>query len=234
MALSNKVKVGYWAFQGSGQIVKYALEYVGLPYEQVHYFSGEQWAEKKNSGFMDFPNLPYLEDGDKKITESLAILTHIANKSGKTEILGKTDDEKVKVLNLFGVLYDARLTAARICFSKPENLEATKQQFLEPSILPKCKLLDKFLGDRDTFIGYITIADIYLYHFISFLNVLGKDLINQFPNIKRFGETFEKQQWLVDYKKSDRFIPFLFGSGASLGATPAETLQEFFAKQKKD
>ena len=40
---------------------------------------------------MDFPNLPYYFDGDTKLSQSGAILRHIARKH---DLLGKTDQEK--------------------------------------------------------------------------------------------------------------------------------------------
>jgi glutathione S-transferase len=36
-----------------------------------------------------FPNLPYVIDGDFKLTESKAIHLYIIKKSGKTDLLGK-------------------------------------------------------------------------------------------------------------------------------------------------
>ena len=42
---------------------------------------------------MDFPNLPYLIDGDVRFTETLAIAKYIVKKSGKTELLGNNAQE---------------------------------------------------------------------------------------------------------------------------------------------
>jgi len=42
---------------------------------------------------LDFPNLPYLIDGNVKLTESLNILVYVAHKSGKLDLLGKDDDK---------------------------------------------------------------------------------------------------------------------------------------------
>ena len=43
-------------------------------------FSKEQWLQDKNSLGLDFPNLPYLIDGEIKITETIAIQKYLANK----------------------------------------------------------------------------------------------------------------------------------------------------------
>jgi len=39
---------------------------------------------------LDFPNLPYLINGDFKLTESIAIARYIIRKSNKKDLLGKT------------------------------------------------------------------------------------------------------------------------------------------------
>ncbi len=44
-----------------------------------------------------FPNLPYLIDGDFKLTESRAINLYVIMKSGKTDLLGKTIEDKARV-----------------------------------------------------------------------------------------------------------------------------------------
>ena len=52
------------------------------------------WYGIKHSLELDFPNLPYYIDGDMKITQSNAILRHIARKH---DMLGKTEEERVRV-----------------------------------------------------------------------------------------------------------------------------------------
>ena len=61
------------------------LSFTKTPYEDVLYVSREKWFEedKKNLG-LDFPNLPYLIDGDFKLTESGAIAEYVINKSKHT------------------------------------------------------------------------------------------------------------------------------------------------------
>uniref|UniRef100_A0A4X2L813 glutathione transferase n=1 Tax=Vombatus ursinus TaxID=29139 RepID=A0A4X2L813_VOMUR len=60
------------------------LEYTGANYEEKVYHFGDapdfdksQWLDVKFSLGLDFPNLPYLIDGDHKITQSSAILRYI-------------------------------------------------------------------------------------------------------------------------------------------------------------
>jgi len=65
---------GYWPLRGLGQQIRLLLSYLGLPWEAKIYTMREEWFEndKKNLN-LAFPNLPYLIDGDFKLTESAAI-----------------------------------------------------------------------------------------------------------------------------------------------------------------
>jgi len=64
----------------------------------VQYESREKWFEedKKNLG-LEFPNIPYLIDGDFKLTESSSIFKYIIQRSGHTELLGKTAQDEGQV-----------------------------------------------------------------------------------------------------------------------------------------
>ena len=68
---------------------------------------------------MDFPNLPYLIDGDFKLTESLAVERYIINKSGRAdELLGGTPMAMAKTNQLVNVLVGVFVSIADICFNK--------------------------------------------------------------------------------------------------------------------
>ena len=45
-------------------------------------FDDKCWTEKKFTMGMPFPNLPYIVEGDFKLTQSLAILRYLASKLG--------------------------------------------------------------------------------------------------------------------------------------------------------
>ncbi len=96
----STVTLGYWKIRGLAQNLRLLLSYTETPFQEVQYefVSKEQWFEqdKKNLGF-DFPNIPYLIDGDFKLTESAAIAKYIIKRSGKTDLLGKTLQDEGKV-----------------------------------------------------------------------------------------------------------------------------------------
>ena len=86
------IKIGYWKLRGRAQIQRLLLSYTNTPFEerQYEFSAGQEWFanDKVNLGF-DYPNLPYLIDGDFKLTETKAIVQYIIKKSGNKELLGR-------------------------------------------------------------------------------------------------------------------------------------------------
>ena len=111
----TKLTIGYWKIRGLISPVKYILEYLGKDYNAVDYeqgdgpeFSRESWLQVKPNLGLDFPNLPYLLDGDVKITESSAMLRYIANKYGDQSFSGKNAKDKAIVDMMYGVVSDIK------------------------------------------------------------------------------------------------------------------------------
>lgn len=96
--MGDKVKLGYWPIRGRAQPSRLIMAYCGVEFEEVSYTSPEDWfGRDKQSLGIPFPNLPYLIDGDLKITQSLVIPKYIARKSGKTDLLGKNPKDMALV-----------------------------------------------------------------------------------------------------------------------------------------
>lgn len=91
----SKIRLGYWAIRGRGQVPRLLLSYSGLDWEEEVYQDASKWfgAGDKTKLGLDFPNLPYLISGDFKITESSAIARYIIRKSQKKELLGQTPED---------------------------------------------------------------------------------------------------------------------------------------------
>ena len=144
----SAVTLGYWNFRGFGQTLRLLLTYTNTPFQEVQYqlATKEQWFEqdKKNLGF-DFPNIPYLIDGDFKLTESIAIAKYIIKRSGRTELLGKTLQDEGLVENLIGVIKEI-LQEMRSIFGNPHWETAKAEVFTK--IKPKIDYLKQFVGDR--------------------------------------------------------------------------------------
>lgn len=95
------------------------LSYVGLPFEDKVYKTREDWFEndKQNLGF-SFPNIPYLIDGEFKLTESSAIQRYIINRSHHKELLGKNVHDTVKIESILSVFDDVWAEIAKNFWKK--------------------------------------------------------------------------------------------------------------------
>lgn len=61
--------MGYWGLRGRAQPIRLLLSCTGANWREKTYTSPEEWFEKdkKNLG-LTFPNLPYLTEGNFKIS----------------------------------------------------------------------------------------------------------------------------------------------------------------------
>ena len=82
--MAQKIVFGYWYVRGVGQIGRLLLAYTGADWEDVKYNTKPEWFQKaKGEVPLDFPNLPYLIDGDFNLTETTAIAYYIIGRSDK-------------------------------------------------------------------------------------------------------------------------------------------------------
>ena len=76
------------------------LEYTEHPYEDVLYeqgdapnFSVDAWTSVKDTLGLAFPSVPYMIDGETKVTDPHAIMQYLAN-AYAPELLGKDPNER--------------------------------------------------------------------------------------------------------------------------------------------
>src|SRR5690348_11374611 len=115
MVDNTKPTLGYWKIRGLASQIRYFLAYCKVEFQEDLYeqggapdFSRDEWEKVEMKMGLDFPNLPYLIDGDFRFTQSEAIMRYIANK-WKPEALGKDLKDKAIVDQLHGVLKDIQV-----------------------------------------------------------------------------------------------------------------------------
>merc|ERR1712136_416390 len=75
---------------------------------------------------MDYPNLPYLVDGDVKMSESLAMMKYIARKGKLTPA---SEEEQINLDVAEGAVVDFHMAFTPMCYNS--DFENLKGPFLE-------------------------------------------------------------------------------------------------------
>jgi glutathione S-transferase len=109
--------LGYWGIRGRGQVLRLLLAYTGVSWREKTYTDPAGWFEgdKKTIG-MTYPNLPYIIDGNLKMSETLPLARFIANRSEKKDLLGKDIKDQAYVDNILGVYNDMMIAVGELFF----------------------------------------------------------------------------------------------------------------------
>jgi glutathione S-transferase len=124
--MSTKLTLGYWGIRGRAQVTRLVCSYTGVEWEEKTYTSPEEWfgKDKQELGIL-FPNLPYIVDGDLKISESDVLPRYVIKKSGKTELLGNDPRDMAMVDNIIYVIQDLWNPISQLFFNKKWENEKT-------------------------------------------------------------------------------------------------------------
>ena len=202
--------VGYWKIRGLGASIRYLLTYCGVAYEDVMYeqgdgpeFSREPWMSVKFTLGLDFPNLPYLFDGNMKMTETIPIHKYIADQY-KPELLGSDPATRAKVNMLSGVVGDLKMAATMPCYmtGNREDIIKAANDKLPPIV--------SFMGNNKFLAGdSITYLDFYFWELLELLNFVSEGkILDDFPTLKAYHANFECIESLKAVIAQQRELPF--------------------------
>lgn len=204
------VTVGYWGLRGKGQIPRLLLAYTGTKFTAKNYTAPEQWfgADKVNLG-LPFPNLPYLIDGDFKLTESEAICRYIIKKYNNGELLGKTLEDQALVDNILGVINDIATTTFQLACN--EKFEEEKEKVFADKVKAKIDLVYKQLGDKEWVLGYLTLADFKIAEASNYLEGIWPHHFKEYPKVGALSARFNELPQIKAYYASEGAVkgPFL-------------------------
>ncbi|XP_070575644.1 glutathione S-transferase Mu 1-like [Ptychodera flava] len=204
------VLLGYWKVRGLAQPIRYILEYAGIEYEEKLYeqgpapdYSRDDWLKEKHDFGLTFPNLPYLFDGDVKLTETNVIIRYL---SSKANLLGTNDDERIRADLANEIAKDIRTMIGYNAYNpkweelKPELLKYADEMF---------KSLSEFLSENKWFAGQnLTYADFVMFElFDQFLKV-DPGLLDKYKNLQEFKNRFDAIPAIAAYRKTDKFTSF--------------------------
>ncbi|KAL4489785.1 hypothetical protein ABPG72_022425 [Tetrahymena utriculariae] len=214
------IVLGYWNLRGYAQSIRLLLEYLQVEYkDKIYHENGDEWfnVDKKELK-TDFPNLPYLIDGDIVVTESLVIPIYLAKKFKKYELIGQNHDgsfnqKEITFLQILQILKDLRdqlNASAKVPSFKQEKDQIFKENF--NLIFEKIK---KQLGENSYILGNLSYLDFYFYEvlkvfqfFYPKLSIFTDfiDRIENIPQIKAYLQTKQNKIFLFDRMKNQFYF----------------------------
>eukprot|EP00092_Neocalanus_flemingeri_P035433 GFUD01038554.1.p1 GENE.GFUD01038554.1~~GFUD01038554.1.p1 ORF type:complete len:232 (+),score=76.80 GFUD01038554.1:82-777(+) len=206
--------LGYWDIRGLAAPIRLLLEYTGADYEnRVMIMAKPEWLEYKQTLGFDFPNLPYYQEGDLKLTQSSAILRHLARRSN---LLGKTEQEGARADMLADVIGDFRGSLVTLCYNQEFNGEMLGQwisgsgPFQGAPLKKRLENLQSFLisgkgswcaGENLTFVDFLVWEALDQHRLLVPGCMEGFDALNQFMVKFEELENIKKYLTAPGYKK---------------------------------
>ena len=154
------MKFFYWPIKGRMHPIRLFLAFLALKHTEVP-MTPDSWKAEKQSTPMDFPNLPFVEDGNLRLSESRAIPVYIALKAKRENLVG-VGLNRVLHDQVMGVLDDLIVESFKFLKSPPELSSAIFNYHYTPNVKSTLSKLNNFLGKKKWLLGEITYADFYL------------------------------------------------------------------------
>ena len=207
-----KPVIAYWDIRGLAEPARMMLEYFGVSYEDKRYVCGDGpnfdrscWTDVKPTIGLDFPNLPYYIDGETKITESMAILKHIARKN--KGLLPSNDAEHDHCDMVEGVIADFRRDFTGVCYGP--GFDAKKIAFFDVKFPVKAQSFNEYLQGKSWLVGdTLTYVDFALCEILDHMQLMSPGCFDKFENVKNYLDRFFKLEKVQAYRQSDRFKKF--------------------------
>ena len=160
------MEFGYWGVKGAVEWIRWLAAYLGQPLNEWNPATPADWTARKAT-INPFPNLPFLIDGDFVLTESNAICQYLIQKSGKTDLLGKTFADQARLRQIDGVLMDIRISLYVNTFFISDDYKGNYGKAVEVGgvLADKMQQIANFLGDKEYFLGYLTWMDFLVAYF---------------------------------------------------------------------
>jgi len=203
------MKLGYWKIRGLAQAMRLAMVYAGEEFEEDVYeqgegpeFSKECWFKVKYSLGLDFPNLPYLFDGEIKITQSNAILRYLGN---KFNLLG--EDSKVQAYSEMCLeeVMDMRNALVRTVYN-PKYEQLVDDYFVQ--VDERFQKFETFLGQKNWLAGgkNPTICDFHFYEMVDQHMLMREGCLSKYSNIVAYHARFEEIPQIKAFIESDKYM----------------------------
>merc|ERR1712212_9750 len=201
--------LGYWKIRGLAEPIRYLLHHTGTDFTDQRFeltgsapnFSREQWTSVKETLGLQFPNLPYYIDGDLKISESGAILRHLARKNN---LAGNTEEEYIKIDVANGLPFDIGMGLAMLSYNP--NFASMKDAFVA-EVPAKMEKLAKLIGDNKFLLGdKVCYVDFCIFELLERYTALVPSCLTGHANLIAFHSHVASLPAIAKYRSSPSFL----------------------------
>lgn len=200
---TSKLVLAYWGIQARAQPIRWLLAYHKVDFIDKIYTDRTEWTDKDKPALnTDFPNLPYIQDGDYVITESSAVLQYAAFKTGNNDLLGKNPLDAIKISQLYSFTTDLKGVIINLVTNK--EYEKIRDEFLDEKVAPFLEKVSKNLGEKEYPLGYLTYADFYLWNYLDLLHRMNAKYLAKWPNLEKYYERINNDG-IKAYRKTENY-----------------------------
>lgn len=225
MTSKNQLTLGYWDIRGFAEPVRLLLHYTKTPFTNKLYpvgdapnFKRDEWLKDKNSLGLDFPNLPYLIDGDLKLSQARTILTHLGR---KFNLIGNNERETALIELLLDQSNDLRQELNNVCY-RAINFDSVRKKFCTETLPIHLKLFEAFLvrhKKKWLISDTLTIADFQFFEYLDHCWLISNNNWADYPKILAYMKAFRELPELQKYLHNEHAKRPMNGKMAKFGDT---------------
>jgi glutathione S-transferase len=211
------IEVGYWKIRGLVGGVRIMLEYAGADWKETMYevhqkedgsWDRSEWTDLKKTKEIqdkfDFPNLPWMMDGDVALTQSTTILKYIARKFNIGTSLNATEAWRVDLAT--DQVADVRSGFVGLCYGFRTPFDQ-RESYCKDTLTPQLVQLDSFMKGVKFVAGeQVTYVDFMFWEILDHMNRFDSALFNNMDNLKGYMERFAALPKVKSYITSDKFM----------------------------
>ena len=151
-----------------------------------------------------------MQDGDVKISESIAIMNYIAEKSGHKNMIPASQN-MTKYLQYHGLIWDLGIKFGILAYFQP-NMESFKKAYEGSSdAFFKLRQLDTHLASSPWLLGdKISILDfLFADHIERYCDIekdIGVEIVHKMENLQAYLKKYWKLDAIKAFRASDRFV----------------------------
>ncbi|KAK6169522.1 hypothetical protein SNE40_020562 [Patella caerulea] len=191
------VKLVYFNGRGKAELIRLALAYIGLEFEDVYLKEKSEVEKLRSDGHLLFQQLPLLEIDGKRIVQSGAILRYLARRGG---IYGNSNDESTRIDELFEGTRDFYGPLLGMVFRPEEDVLKDAKEKVLPRYLPAFNKVLEETGSGYLVGKSLTIADLGLIETLLVLvEYLGDQILTGYPQLQSFYKNMTSDEKIASF-----------------------------------